>query len=599
MDISKKSYVLLSVFCFLFLLNCGSDLSERIPELPDLSSSSNAQKVQIGNAHQKAIKNASSKNLGELGKVYYASNFYDRAKSCFQLARMDDSDSWEWSYYKGLIHMELGESDSALHEMKMVKTVNPDVWLASYRLANVYRQMDSVEKAETALKEIINLNTGATKITNSLRSTYFPLQLYARLLLSQVYTSANENNKAKKELNYLTKRYKTFGAPFKQLGILYATEGNTKLSKKYGERAGDLPEVNEPLDTLQDKLALISTSENYVLKQIDIARAGVDSKWSSELIKAALENMPESKYVLSKAISQYLSQGTGELALPFLNKHFDSFKDVYNETFKTGVELADAGYRTDALRYFRHAITFDDITDEQRANIAGVYFEKLGISNKAIELMDEVVTSNRTNPKILGDAMFLMLQTNQLEKAQSYYKDLKRVDAAHPSVKIYEGTQLEKRGNISSATKLYLSALERDPKNKYIIQHVKDLMLKQERWTEMKGFLRNALEVYPNDSQLQMYLGWVLVSYPDENNKINDITEGLEYSERAFYNCRYQVGDRVSAGRTLALGYYLLKDNTMADYYINRTIGIAIKAKFGQDYIQGLQSLKRRISSGR
>ncbi|GEM_PF-463586 len=593
----KNYNVLFYCAILICLLGCRNHLSKQIPELPELSSSSNALQTQIINAHQKAIGKSSAVNLGELGMVYYSSNYYSRAKTCFELAKIKDSDAWEWRYYKGLIHMELGESDSALFEMKSIKKSSPNVWLASYRLSDIYRQMDSLGRAEEILKEIINLNEGATKVTNSLRSTYFPLQLHAKLLLSKVYNSGNKNSKAKAELKYLTNRYKTFGPPFRELGILYDNEGNPELSNKYRERAADLEEVNEPLDTLQDNLALMSASESYVLKQIDIARQGVDSKWSYELIKSARENMPESKYVLSKAISQYLAQGTGELAMPLLNKHFDSFKDDYNEMIKIGVELADAGYRTEALRYLKHARSFENITDTQLTNISGMYLEKLNIPREAVKIMETVVDRNTNNAEILGDAIFLMLQANELETAEMYYIRLKKIDSQNPSINIYEGMQMEKKGNIEEAIRCYLAAFVKNPKNKFIIGHIKDLMLQQKRWREMESFLRKALEAYPNDSQVQMYLGWVLVSYPDDGIKTNDITEGLEYSERAFFNCRYQIADRVSAGRTLAVGYHLLNNNTMANYYLDRTIGIAAKARFGQDYIGGLQNLKRRFAN--
>jgi tetratricopeptide (TPR) repeat protein len=597
MEKNKKvlfSSPILFIFACMFFCSCNNEFSKKIPSLPDLNDAPKDLKDQIFTADQEARKKTSDDNLGKLGMIYFASNYYNRAGVCFDLAIKKEQEAWQWKYYRGLLHIELGESGKAAEQMKRVTEIQPNVWMAWYRLGDIYKQMDSTKLAEEALNKIISQQNKDTSIKNTLRTSYFSLQLFARLLLCENYMASNQNERAEIELKNLCYKHKTFGPAFRQLGILYASKNQTELSEKYKARANDLRVFNLPLDTLKDRLSLISKSESYVLKQIDDAMNGSDSKWSYELIQQARKNIPSSKYILSKAIRQYCSQGTGKLALPLLDQHFSVFKDDYDEVVQVGVILGDAGYKNEATKYLEQAMSFDSNTFEQKATLAGLFYEKAGMKARAVEIMSEVVKKNPNNIKILGDATFLMIQTGQLDKARSYYKRLKKIAPNDSCVKIYEGINAENSDNILHAISFFQQAFDANPKNKYLIKHITELMIARQMWEEGKLFFRKALFAFPNDSELQMYLGWLLVSYP--NDMTNDIKEGIDFSERAFYNSRYQINNRVSAGRTLAIAYYQLGEKKKALQYINQTIGIALKANIETSYVEGLRSLSKQFS---
>lgn len=589
--VSSKSKSILFLVGILACVSCNNEIKKRIPLVDNASIQSEVQKSFIQEAYDKAKSNLSSDNLGYLGMVYYSSNYYDEAKTCFDLALKVDEKKWEWSYYKGMIHMELGEAIDAKNSMRDAIGVKPNNWMAWYRLADIYRQMDSIPQAINALKKITSLSDSDTKIVSSLRSTYFPLQLHSKVLLSKIYMSEGNNVKAEQTLYQVISRFKSFGPAYKQLSILYANMQNTSLAKKYTDRANDLIVYNEPLDTLKDKLALMTRSETYVLKEIDNAMRGTDAKWSNEVLRKAIKNVPDSKYVISKAISQYLAKGTVNLALYHVDKHFDAFKDDYNEILNTGVKLADAGLKSEAKKYLKHAMTFGDLTAQNKANLAGIIFEKLGKEEEAKNIFESLIENNEANHRILEDALFFMLQTQNKKKAYTYYKQLKKVKPKSTGVYIYEAFLLEKSGNINKAINIYRKAFSVASKNKFLILKLQSLVLEKKDWKMAKSFFKEALKSNPNDSELQTYLGWLLVSYPDDKFKAQEIEEGIEFSERAFYNSNYKVHNKITAGRTLGVGYHLKGNDELATYYLNRTIAFAIRNKGDKNYIQGLRSL--------
>ena len=588
------SPILLITIALISLYSCNNQFSQNIPALPELDNETPELKEQIENTDKQARKKPSGENLGMLGMVYYASNYYDLAAKCFELAIQREPEAWQWRYYLGSLHMELGESSKAIAEMKEVIQLEPKAWIAWYRLGDIYQQLDSVKLAEERLNKIIQLTDKDTYLNSNYRSTYFPLQLYAGLIRSKIYQATDRYDTAEKDLKDICNSYMTFGPAFRQLGSLYVQKGEMDLGKRYQERANDLRVFNFPVDTLMDKLSLMSRSEAYVLKQIDNAVQGRDSKWSYELIKHAHKNIPNSKYVLSKAIRQYCSIGLGKQALPLLDQHFDLFNDSYDEMLQIGIRLSNAGYRKEASKYFEHALSFEDQTPEQKATLAGMFLENAGMAKRAVELMSEVVEQNIDNTVVLGDAVFLMLQTNQSDKAFKYFNLLKELSPKDAKVKIFEGIQAEKAGKTLSAISLFEEAYDDNPKDKFLKKRLPELYFKEQLWSKAIPFFRKALQTHPNDSELQMYIGLLLVTCPDES--LRDLNEGKEYSERAFYNSRYTLNNRISAGRTLSLAHHQLGNKERAESYINQTIEMATKAKVSESYVRELRRLAQQFS---
>ncbi|MEN0051176.1 MAG: tetratricopeptide repeat protein, partial [Bacteroidota bacterium] len=226
---------ILGVLGLLALSSCQDKHQPKIPELPQLANELPELKEQIESADRQAHKKPSSENLGKLGMIYYASNDYERAAKCFELAIQEDPEIWEWKYYQGSIHMELGELTEAVAVMKVLTQLEPEVCMAWYRLGEIYQQMDSLKLAEEVLDKIIQLPAKETKVNSQFRSIEFPLQLYARIIRSKVYDSTNRAEMAEQDLKDICKNHKTFGAAFRQLGMFYINQGEKDLGEVYQE----------------------------------------------------------------------------------------------------------------------------------------------------------------------------------------------------------------------------------------------------------------------------------------------------------------------------------------------------------------------------
>lgn len=588
------SLILLSVVIFFSITKIHSGkYRKQIPAIPDLSTANEQLKEQIVESDKKARSKVSGENIGWLGMVYYSANDYNRAKQCFQLAILKDANNWKWHYLLGYLSMEMGESAEAAKNMKQVTILSPKVAIAWYRLGEIYEQMNSTEQAIIALNRVTSLNLESTQIQTPYRSVYYPLQVYAKFLLAKIYMATDSLKKAETELEEISTTYRTFGSAFRQLGALFKQQNKTELSKKYTSRANDLNVFSPPVDTLADRISLISRADTYVLKHIDNAIYGADTRWTYELITQALKNIPHNKYIISKAVRQFPQMGLGNQITPLLSEHFSYFVNDYDEMIQVGIRLADAGLKKEATIYFEHALTFSDKSPEENATLAGMFFEKTGMQDKAITLMNKELKQNPDNIKILGDGIFLFLQTGNTQLAKQYYTQLQKLSPGNKKLKIFDGMLAEISGKPTQALVLYEQAFKSNPKNLFLIQRLSSMYYKNEMWAEAIRFFQTALAADPNNANLQMQLGLQLVTCPNE--KLRNLTEGKEYSERAFYNSRFTIDDKISAGRTLALAYYQMDNISNARFYINETIKLATNAQVPQSYLQNLKNLAKQF----
>lgn len=569
-------------------------IRNQLPAMPQLSTAPSSLQEQIAEANKKAIRKPNSENIGMLGMVYHSSNYFNEAAKCYELASQTDADEWKWNHYLGYLKLELGDSKNAIAELEKVVDKNKKAFMSMYYLGEAYQSMDSVAQAEEILSKIALMSDRGFQITNTSRSSYFALPVYAKLQLAKLFANTNRTESAEAQLMDVIQQKITFGPAYRQLSNLYAQKGDSALSSYFSSRSKDLNIYGSPVDTLMDKVFILSRSDATILKQAEDAINSTNSRWAVELLEQGLKYLPNNQYIISKAIKQYIAIQAGEKALPYLEKHLQHFSGNYNELLEVGTKLAEAGYVAQATKYLKKAASFTDKEPEKCSTLAGLLYEKLGLKEDAIKLMNEVIDENPKNTTVLGDAVFLYLHTGENEKAKIYLNRLKQIAPNDSNVKIFEGIQAEKEGKQNRAIALFEAGFKANPKKKFVANHLSDIYFTNEMWPEAIVFLRSALKAYPNDSYFQERAAVLLVTCPDK--KLRNIAEGREFAERAFINVVYNMQTRLLAGRTLSIASFQLNDRNKAKHYIKETIDLAQKTHAPKDFIAELEALSRQFS---
>ena len=564
-----------------------SKITNEIPEISNISNLSKTLQEQILEAFSKAHRKPSSDNLGMLGMVYHSNANYTEAAKCYKLAAQKDNSEWIWKYYNGYLNMEMGKSDSALVNFTKVTEINPGIDLAWYYLGQQYKNLKNNELAEKSFARLVKSKERKFP-ENATREDHFQISTYANFELARIYFETGRNEFAEKTLYDIIQSDNLFGPSYKLLGSIYNLKGDTILGKQFTIRANDLINYSPPVDTLMDKLALMSRSELYLLKKIDEAESGFHSDWALKLVEQGLQYLPDNTYLLSKAIKIYLWKNLTDKATSLTDKHLKLLNGNFVEIKNTGMFFYQKSLFTQAAKYWTQALQLkpdEFIIQEYLARCLWA----TGNKPKALEILDEIYTNNKNNPGVIADVADLLFQFRETEKMNYYLAILKKTAPSEPKYLRISGEIAETKKETQNAISLYKLSIKGAPDDVKTIRNLGELYMNNQMWNEYIKLYKNALIHHPNNPDILSRLGEVLVSCPDIS--LRNYEEGKTYSERAFtfYNCPPDI--LIASGSHLAYAYAMLNDKQKAITTISRTINIGRREKIAESQQKKLEGL--------
>jgi tetratricopeptide (TPR) repeat protein len=560
--------LLILILKFFFTSGSGSE----IPEISNSQTLSIPVKEQIAEAYKKARRKPTSENLGMLGMVYHSSANYAEAAKCYELAIQKNNTEWIWNYYNGYLNLEMGNPNAVIDNFKRVTELNADANLAWYYLGGGYKNLNNNELAEDSYNKITSVKTRTTSANTTTRQGHFPLGVYAGFELSRIYFDSGRTDLAEQTLDEIIRTNNLFGPSYKLLGTIYNLKGDSELGKKLTDRANDLVDFYPPVDTLIDKLVLLSRSELYLLKKIDEAEKSFHSDWALKLVEQGMQYLPDNKYLLSKAIRIYLWKNQNDKAIALTDKQINLFHDDYSEIKNTGVFFYQKGIYQQAVKYWTRALELKPgevtIQDYLAKSLWAV-----GEKQKSLDILNEMAENNQENVDVMANVADILFQFGQKEKAAATLAILQNVAPNHPKVLKMLGETAENNGELAKAISLYEKSFKGDPMDTQTIRNLSDILKRQKMWGKYIGLYQKVLEFHPNNPDYLARLGEMLITCPDAS--FRNMEEGKEFLERAFthYNCPPDI--LVSAGSQLAYAYSMLGDKQKAITTVSQTINIA------------------------
>jgi tetratricopeptide (TPR) repeat protein len=601
MGIKQKSIRIAALgFIGLVVLSLGAIVvlrlpyTSKIPRLPESVNPSPPVRDQISEARAKARRFPSAENLGMLGMVYHSSANYAQAAQCYQLAVKRDSSAWIWNYYLAYLNLEMGDAEEVITNFTSVVEKNPAANHAWYYLGEQYRNLRRNLLAEQSFTKIMGIQAHPSPGKEMIRYDYFPLGTYAMYQLARLYVDSDRLELAAETLETIIQHQRSFGPAYRLMSNVYRLEGDTGLSKTYGIRANDLVVLSPPVDTLVDRLVLLSRSELYLLKKIDEAEKSIYPEWALRLVNHALQYMPDNPYLLSKAIRICLMSGQDEQASSLIDQHLDHYRDNFTEMNNMGILFFQKRMYPQSMKYLTRALELKPQDPEILKSLAVAYWT-MGEQQKSREIMDGMALDHWNDPDVLAGLATLRFDLGEPEKAMAYLSRLKQILPEHPQVQKLMGVMAEKEGHVQKAIAWYESFLKRDPEDMSTTRNLTNLLIRQQMWDRTISHLRTALEHHPNDPYLLERLGTLLVTCPDP--ALRNTQEGRYFSERAFIHTDSRSLTLVSAGRSLALAYAELGDQQNAWNIINMTLNVARGNQISPPQVKELQSIARRIQA--
>jgi tetratricopeptide (TPR) repeat protein len=574
----------------------GFSFKSKIPALPDFRNVAKPLQEQLTLAHNNAIKKPTSANMGMLGMVFNSCMFYEKAEVCYELASKKDNNKWIWNYYLGYLKQEMGDSKKAIAYYRKVTKRNPEIYLASYYQGECYQKLGLNDSAELVFKSIINhMDKNAVVIAGD-RYDYFPLVAYAMHDLSRIYINTGHVDLAEKILKEVIDYQRAFGPAYRLLGNVYSIKGNEELSNRYLVRANDLTVNPTPVDTLIDKISLLSRSDTYLLKKIDEAEKAVFPEYALTLVNHSLSFFPDNNYLVAKAIKLFLVRDMGKKALKYLPGHFTYFSSDFIELKSVADLLYTKGFYSQALEYYTQLVKLKP-DDNQVKSCIIICLSREGKNELALRAVGEMLGKNSTNPSVLADGITLLLNIGEKEKADLWLTRLNKLSPSFAKGKQLRGMFDEQNGNWDHALINYNAAFKNDQSDITTIRLLGNLLIRQKLWKEAISVYEKALESHPNDPYLLERLGTLLVTCSD--SKLRDIDKGKELCERAFIHTGSHSITLISAGRSLAIAYALQGDKKNASTVVAMTINLATGEKVAPEYLDDLRNLLKQVNSSK
>ncbi len=585
------------VMALLLKFAVNTKVSSQIPVLSGSQTLSESVLDQISESLDDAYQKPSANNLGRLGMVYQSSANYKEAAQCYELAINKSKSKWIWNYYQGYLSLEMGESDVVIENFNAVIKKNPYMALALYYLGTESKNRGKYDRAEEYFGEILSQENRATVPLETTRVDHFPISVYAMFQLSRIYFETKRMDLAEKQLIEIVESNPTFGPAYRLLGNVYSMKGEEQLSERYGVRANDLIAYSPPVDTLVDRLVLLSRSELYLPKKIDEAERGIYSDWTLRLLNIALQYMPDNKYLVSKAIRIFLWVESDKEAIALIDQHMGYFQESFTEMSIKGNLFYQNGLYPQAIRYFSNAMEMEPEDFEIQKKLA-ICLWSVGDKQESYDILDEVYKRNRDNPEVQADVVnILFFNIKDSPKTHAYLIGLKKMAPNNPKVLKVSAGVAEENGDFREAIRLYESSFRGDPEDITTAKFLGNLLLDQNMWDKTLRHYREALDFHPNDSYFLERYGTLLVGCPDSS--LRNIEEGIEYLERAFIHKSSRPNTLVYTGRSLAFAYAKRGETQNAVSTIQQTMVIARRANFSSSFIKELENMSVQFQASK
>ena len=583
----------LMIVIFLYITLSNIQYRKRIPELNDTQFLSAALKAQIQEAFKSAYRLPSAKNLGELGLVYHSSAHYNEASSCYQLAIKRSKSDWKWNYYIGYLNMELGMPDLVVENFKRVLEINEEADLARYYLGEAYRNLKQYDLAEDAFSKI-TANPKIHSTSAFSREDNFPLDIYAMFQLSKIYFDRGQPEQAENTLITLLQQNDVYGPAFRLLGNIYKMKGEISQGEEYIIRANDLYLYTPPVDTLIDKISLISRSELYLMKKIDEAVFHGYSDWAFELVEHGLKYIPENKTMLSKAIKVYVGKNMKQKAAGLTERHLNFFLENYDELVTTGNLFFQINMYEVAAEYWTAALSLKSEDADVYKNLA-MCFWKMEDPRRAEEVLIKAAEAYRDNPENLAEIILVFLQFEMYDKANRYLKKFNAESASTPKIQKLHGKVAEKNGDLNRAIAMYESSFRGNPRDKETIHFIGDLLVYKKNWRKYIDFYKEVLVYNPNDPEYLEKMSTIYLSCPDKS--LRDLDQCIKYSIRAFSHKNSTTEILLTTGKNLALALAGKGDKENATKTMKKTIHISQITHAPENVKQELEQIYRAIQN--
>lgn len=342
----------------------------RLPNVPQLGKKRLIMKRQIYARHQAAqdilsrsgTDTAFGRSVGDLGRLYQANHFYDRALRCYRMAREYDAQSPLWFYLSASVYQQRGETEAVLGFLKRTLKLSEDYSPAVLKLADSYFKADQIGQAREYYHRRLDLVPGDP---------------YALMGLARIAMDAGKWDAAETCLKRAILSDPEFGDAHRLMAEVHQHHDRPVEMKKSLDRAGKCPRFHPAPDPWVDHLQDLCYDPEQLLVLGSMALSKPDLKTAIEKhFKRALDLSPDNPATHLAMGKAWFMAGNWPRAREYLVRSIELDPRSDQAYFHLGLIARNNGNLEEAEQLFLRALEFQADNPNVHNNLGVTYLEQ-------------------------------------------------------------------------------------------------------------------------------------------------------------------------------------------------------------------------------
>ncbi|MHC5184279.1 MAG: tetratricopeptide repeat protein [Planctomycetota bacterium] len=468
----------------------GPNAEVVLQDLPDIPNMSGKPDVLIRNMTRvdqevrKAIEaglNAEQfgNEVGKLGEVYQANDYYKRALKCYTIASELDPKNAKWPHHSAFLCQLMGNNEAAVRFFERTVDLSPDYLPAVLKLADINYKSGRAEKAQKGYQACLQISAN---------------DRYALLGLARIAVDESRWEDARDILEKALKRHPDFGAINQLLATVYGHLG--RMADKQRLISRSYMRFEEAPDPWTTELQLQCFDVDKLISMANKAKQLADYERAEEIYKHAIKLDPD---------------------------HVNGYVETANL-------YLDLKRFNDANVYLQKAIKLDPSNPQPYYKSALLLLRAKKRPKEAEEMFLKALSLNEESNTYYFLAQ-CKYQQKQYADAIEYCKKSLELNLARRSAHYLWGNCLKKLGDIDGAIEHYLEELKNNPDFLDARIAAAKLLLKKKNYKEAVYHYRRIAKERPDDIAVLNTLGWILAATPDA--ELRDPEGAVKFSKRA------------------------------------------------------------------
>jgi tetratricopeptide (TPR) repeat protein len=497
--------VALGIGTWLVLRALGpASLPPDFPVRPDLSSANAALVKLIDGAEEQARAHPdSAPDVGRLGVVYHANQFYDEAEAAYTVASRLDPRDYQWLYYQALLAEERGQEKAQSSLLQQVLGLEPGCVPALQKQGDICLKQGNFDRAALYYQKARSAAGGQDS----------PQALFGAARIAQ---SRGDWAAVLESLEPLVRNYPHIRPAHQLLAEAYEAHGQAE--KAAGERAILLEDNLTPLppanDPLYQELIGVCCSSTRLLKEAGLLTRFGHWEQAIQVGRRAIEVEPgdsDAHHFLARTLLDSRG-GDAEAvkeALAHLNEGLrlrpnDLLPLFYFATFFFKQEKTDV-----AVEELRSMLTRHPASAEAHYYL-GVIASRRGRVEEAVEHYQDALRIDPRYAEPYDKFGSILMKQGQVDAAVTQFRKAVQLKPAFTRARCDLGVALEQQGKAGEAIRQYEEALRAKPNDGSAQMYLAIALLKSGKVQQATGHFRDAVRITPGDPEAHYGLGFAL-----------------------------------------------------------------------------------------